>query len=114
MAHSTDGTYTVQFSSSHHMGAGVITLSDLKLTGGDSGFLFSGSFREFGHGLVGRVNVRQHLKGHPSIFGTLETFELDLKGQFDGDVGVFHGHVVQEPMLKIKIELKRADSFAAE
>src|SRR6056297_866724 len=95
MSHKTDGTYTVQFKSAQDWGAGVITLKDLQLTGGDSGYLFSGSLREVGSRLSGIVKVEQHVSGYPSIFGPSvgRVFDLELDGQFDGDVAMFDGHV---------------------
>ena len=116
MSHMTDGTYTVQFNSAHDWGAGVIMLKDLKLTGGDSGYIFTGAFREVGSRVVGRVHVEQHLKGHPSIFGPSvgKAFDLHLEGQFDSDVGRFHGHVHGQNHSKIQIQLTRAEHLAAE
>lgn len=113
MTHRTDGTYVVQFKSSlGSFGAGVISIKNLEVTGGDSGFLFSGRLRETGPRLNGVVSVRQHLKGFPSIFGNLEAFELDLQGQFEGGKGFFHGHVVGQPSLRVSTQLDRAAQAA--
>ncbi|GAW33461.1 hypothetical protein RA2_00498 [Roseovarius sp. A-2] len=116
MSHKTDGTYTVQFKSAQDWGAGVITLKDLQLTGGDSGYIFTGSFREVGSRLAGTVKVEQHVAGYPSIFGHSvgQVFDLDLDGQFDGDVVLFNGHVRGQDHLEIQIQLSRAKPLAAE
>ena len=116
MSQKYDGTYTVQFKSAQDRGAGVITLKDLQVTGGDSGYIFTGAFREVGSRLVGKVHVEQHMNGHPSVFGPFvgNVFDLDLEGQFDGDVAHFHGHVRGQDHFKIQIELTRARPLAAE
>jgi hypothetical protein len=116
MSHETDGTYTVQFKSAHDWGAGVISLKDLQLTGGDSGYIFTGSFHEFGSRLSGTVKVEQHVSGHHSIFGPSvgRVFDLELDGQFDGDVAMFNGHVSGQDHLRIQVRLTRAKPLAAE
>jgi hypothetical protein len=116
MSHWTDGTYTVQFQGAQNWGAGVITLKDLQLTGGDSGYIFTGSFREVGARLAGTVHVEQHVDGYPSIFGPSvgKAFDLHLEGQFDGDVGLFHGYVRGQDHSKIQARLTRVKPSAAE
>ncbi|WP_210879426.1 GrlR family regulatory protein [Roseovarius autotrophicus] len=116
MSHNYDGTYTVQFKGSQDWGAGVITLKDLQLTGGDSGYIFTGSFREVGSRLVGTVRVEQHVEGYPSVFGPSvgKVFDLYLEGQFDGAVSHFHGHVLGQNHFKIQVHLARAHPLAAE
>jgi len=114
MTHKNDGTYTVHFNSAADVGSGVVTVSDLTLMGGDSGFIYSGVFREDGARIVGRLNVRQHTPGHRSIFGEVSTFDLELQGQFDGDVGAFQGRVVGQPKMEMQVKLKKVSQLAAE
>lgn len=114
MAKSINGTYTVQFRSSlGGFGAGVVTLNNLNVSGGDSGFIFSGNFRENGDELHGIIHVQQHTSGIPSIFGNIKSFDLSLKGMLDGRVGHFSGNIVQQPSMRINIALCRA-AMAAE
>ncbi|WP_299965512.1 GrlR family regulatory protein [uncultured Roseobacter sp.] len=109
MKHSTDGTYTVQFQSSLGLfGAGVVTLSNLEVSGGDSGFLFAGAFKEVGSELVGAVSVSQHADGMISIFGPMRNFELSLCGQITNGIGQFTGSMVGMPQMKIKVVLQQS------
>ena len=116
MSHWTDGTYTVQFRGPQDWGAGVVTLKDLQLTGGDSGYIFTGAFREVGPRLVGTVHVGQHVDGYPSIFGPSvgKAFDILLDGRFDGDVGHLHGHVRGQDHFRIQVRLTRVKPLAAE
>jgi len=114
MSNYIDGTYTVHFDSATDYGAGVITVSDLTVTGGDCGFIYTGEFREHGDLIVGLLHVRQHAPGVRSIFGGLSTFDLDIQGRFNGDVGIFRGRVVGQPKMAMQVMLKKVSRLAAE
>jgi hypothetical protein len=114
MTHATDGTYTVSFKSNlGAFGAGVVVLSDLKVSGGDSAFVFEGKFQEEGDLFVGNIRVRQHSRAMSSIFGPMSKFELALRGRMTVHGGQFSGHVIGHQALSLDVSLVKQHGAAA-
>jgi len=58
-----EGFWTVQFQGVQGMGAGVITLVGGQLFGGDSSFLYKGTYAEQGNTLTAQVQVNRYAAG---------------------------------------------------
>jgi hypothetical protein len=79
-----EGFWTVQFTGVQGIGAGVATLIAGQLFGGDSGFLYTGTYQQTGSSMTARVHVKRHAAG-PNVMGRSE-FDLELTGTLQGNV----------------------------
>src|SRR5580658_7553248 len=64
-----EGFWTVQFTGVQGWGAGVLTLIGGRLFGGDSGFLYTGTYTEQGNALTARVHVKRYVAGIANVMG---------------------------------------------
>ena len=78
-----EGFWTVRFKGMQGVGAGVITLIGGQLFGGDSGFLYTGTYSQTGEGMQARVHVKSYVPGVPNVMGR-EEFDLELSGTKQG------------------------------
>ena len=62
-----EGFYTVQFKGVQGLGAGVVTLVAGRLFGGDSGYLYTGTYTDTGNTLKAQVHVKQFVPGSSSV-----------------------------------------------
>lgn len=92
-----EGFWTVQFQGVQGMGAGVITLIGGQLFGGDSGFLYKGTYTKQGDSLTAQVQVKRYAPGMPSVMGQ-EQFSLQLTGVVQGNAGKLTGAVPGTPL----------------
>ena len=102
------GIYHVRFSSSiGGVGEGLVVIKDGAVNGGDAGYLYTGSLTENAGNLSGRLTIKRWNPGHVSVFGPLDSFELQLHGQGNPTVpGTFFvtGGIPQQPNITISIE----------
>ena len=87
-----EGFWTVQFNGIQGRGAGVVTLIGGQLFGGDSGFLYTGTYTTQGDKLDVQVNVRRFAPGVQSVMGR-DQFDLRLSGTLNGSVVTLAGTV---------------------
>jgi hypothetical protein len=80
-----EGFWTVQFSGAQGWGAGVLTLIGGHALGGDTSFLYMGTYSCQGNALTGSVHVKRHAVGLPNIMGRDE-FDLELNGTLKGNI----------------------------
>lgn len=80
-----EGFWTVQFSGVHGWGAGVLTLMGGQIFGGDTSFLYMGTYSQEGTALKGHVHVKRHAVGLPNVMGRDE-FDLELSGNLKGSI----------------------------
>ena len=86
------GFWTVQFSGVHGWGAGVLTLIGGQVFGGDTSFLYIGTYSEEGNTMKGRVHVKRHAVGMPNVMGRDE-FDLELIGTLNGNVMTINARI---------------------
>jgi hypothetical protein len=92
-----EGFWTVQFTGVQGWGAGVITLIGGRVFGGDSGFLYTGSYTEQGNALTARVHVKQYVAGIANVMGRNE-FDLELTGTLQGNTLTATGTIPGTPL----------------
>jgi hypothetical protein len=80
-----EGFWTVQFSGVQGWGAGVLTLIGGQVFGGDTSFLYTGTYSAMGTSMTGRVHVKRHAVGLPNVMGRDE-FDLELNGTLKGNI----------------------------
>ncbi len=85
-----EGFWTVQFTGIQGLGFGVVTLLGGQVFGGDSGFLYTGTYTENGNAVDIRVQVRRVVDEAPKVMG-LDRFELELTGRLQGNTLVVTG-----------------------
>jgi hypothetical protein len=92
-----DGFWLVQFTGVQGFGGGAVTLIHGKVFGGDSGFLYTGSYTDQGGTLSARIHVKRSLPGAPSVMGR-DQFDLELTGTLQGDVITAKGTIPGTPL----------------
>jgi hypothetical protein len=94
-----EGFWLVQFSGVQGFGAGVLTLVNGQVFGGDSSMLYRGTYSQQGNTLNARVHVIQHtsVPGMQSVMGRGE-FDLELSGTLQGERITATGTIPGTPM----------------
>jgi hypothetical protein len=103
-----EGLYEVRFHTVHGIGTGVIYASNGKLRGGNSAFVFVGSYHPKDGGIAVKVSTRRFNTdpAHDGLFG-LEGVTLALNGRGEGDSYDFEGTALQLPGVHFKASLSR-------
>lgn len=92
-----EGFWTVQFTGVQGWGAGVLTLIGGQVFGGDSGFLYTGTYTQEGNTLTARVHVRQYVPGVANVMGRNQ-FDLELTGTLQGNTITATGNIPGTPL----------------
>jgi len=107
-----DGTYKVEFTSSlGWFGAGVVSLEDGRVVGGDTSFRYEGTLSSISGVVTADIAVARHSGFQQSIFGDLDRFDLDLRGQVANGLGLLTGFVRGAPALRIKLRLEKQEAL---
>lgn len=97
-----NGIYRVTFQVAGNQGKGIIAAKDGWLYGGDTGFVYSGTFELQGNQISAKVHIQNDSPGVPSIFNPyLTDFLLDLTGQESGSGITLQGSVIGQAALII-------------
>ena len=101
-----NGIYHVHFSSSiGDMGTGIVVIKDGSVNGGDLGYLYVGNTTSDGNSVSGTLNIKRWNPSHTSVFGSIDSFDLSLSGQFKSDKSfTLTGSMVSQPQLSITIQ----------
>jgi len=75
-----EGFWIVQFEGVQGNGGGVVFLKKGRIYGGDSGFVYTGTYQTDEKTITGHVKVRNFLPEIQSVFGLSGDYELSLKG----------------------------------
>ena len=103
-----DGLYKVDFHTVHGTGSGVIYAIAGKVRGGNSGFVFIGTYSGDGDRLTVKVSTQRH-NFDPNLkplFG-IDSVTLTLKGTMTGDMIDLEGTALQVPGVHFKAVLTR-------
>jgi len=106
-----EGFWTVQFTGIQGWGAGVVTLVNGQVLGGDSGFMYIGTYTEKGNTMNAKIHVKQHVAGVWNVMGQSE-LELDLDGTLNGNVINVTATIPRTPMKLNGTLTKRLDLTA--
>ncbi len=85
-----EGFWTVQFTDIQGLGFGVVTLLGGQVFGGDSGFVYTGTYTENGNAVNVRVRVRRVVDSVPKVMG-FDKFDLELTGRLQANTLVVTG-----------------------
>lgn len=103
-----EGFWTVQFTGVQGFGFGVVTLIRGEVFGGDSGFVYTGTYTNQGNTLNARVRVHRGAPGVQSVMGR-DQFDLELTGNMQGNSIVANGSIPGTPLRFQATLTKRSD-----
>jgi hypothetical protein len=81
-----EGFWIVQFEGVQGNGGGVVFFIKGKVFGGDSGFIYTGTYHTDEKSITARVKVRNFLPEVPSVFGIPGDYDLIVTGNVVGKV----------------------------
>lgn len=100
-----NGIYRVTFQVAGNQGKGILVVKDGWLYGGDTGFVYSGTFELQGNQIIAKARIQNDFPGVQSIFNPFLTdFLLELTGQQSAPGFKFQGSVTGQPALLIIVE----------
>jgi hypothetical protein len=102
-----EGFWIVQFEGVQGGGGGVVLLSKNKVLGGDSGYIYTGSYDLSGNALKAKVKVEQFLSGIPNVLGVVGNFELELTGIVNDNLIKGNASLATRPGLGLAVKLTR-------
>ncbi len=88
-------------------GCGVVILETGRILGGDSSFIYIGSYEFKSSMLEAKVYCKNDHEILPSIFGDIKEFNLILKGEPEHAEFILQGYMVENHKMKIRIKLTR-------
>jgi len=102
-----EGFWIVQFEGVQGNGGGVVFFLKGKIFGGDSGFVYTGTYQTDEKKITGRVMVRNFLPGVLSVFGIPGDYELALKGDIAGQKIEGSASLVNQAAMGIVVRLTK-------
>ena len=93
------------------LGNGLAVFEDGVIRGGDDSYLYSGQYiaEDNNNLLTAHVDVQYYQGEEGSIFGSKESFQLELSGSFTKRGIKANGHVVGQPSLQMSLEGNRVE-----
>ena len=105
-----EGFWIVQYEGLQGNGGGVVLFMKGKVLGGDTGYIYMGSYQTQGQSMKARVQVRNFLPDVPNVTGVVGDFELNIEGKVEGNVITGVGSVANAQAAGIALRLtKRAE-----
>jgi hypothetical protein len=99
-----NGLYRVEFRTPLGSGAGVVTLQDGNLRGGDSSMYYFGSYTETGNQATVDAESHRHTPGVPSVLGR-DDAHLSLRGTVQGNSAQLTGTAREAPGVTLQVSL---------
>ncbi len=105
-----EGFWIVQYEGMNGSGGGVALFIKGNVFGGDTGYIYTGTYETKGDLLTAHVAVKNFLPNIPSVLGVVGDFELNIDGKLTGDVINGNGRLVGGQAIGIALKLtKRAE-----
>jgi len=103
-----EALWGLEFASNKNDGGyGVVVLETGRILGGDSSFVFVGSYEVKNEKVYAKVKCTNDRKLLQSVFGDINEFNLELEGIPSHDEFILQGHMIENPSMKIGIKLTR-------
>jgi hypothetical protein len=102
-----EGFWIVQFEGVQGNGGGVVFFLKGRIFGGDSSFVYTGTYETDEKTITGRVKVRNFLPDVPSVFGPPGDYELSMKGNVLGQSITGSASVVGQALMGIVVKLTK-------
>ena len=81
-----EGFWIVQYEGVAGNGGGVVIFMRGRALGGDTGYIYTGSYQQQGDDISAQVAVRNFLPEVVSVLGIVGDFQLTISGKITGDV----------------------------
>jgi hypothetical protein len=105
-----EGFWIVQYEGMAGNGGGVVLFIEGRVFGGDSGYMYMGSYETQADSVRAQVKVQNFLPNVPSVLGTVGDFELQIDGKVVGDIIKGTGSIPNSKAVGIALKLtKKAD-----
>jgi hypothetical protein len=103
-----EALYGLEFESNLNDGGyGVVVLETGRVLGGDSSFVYVGSY-EVKNGVVkAKVKCTNDRKSLASVFGDIDEFNLHLEGTPSPKQFTLQGHMIEDPSKRIAVKFTR-------
>ena len=99
-----EGLWTAEFrSSSGLLGFGTVIFDSGRVMGGHGGYYYKGTYAIDGEIVTGKLRVQKYNPGYVSVFGPLDTFELQASGSANEALMVLTGFMVERPEMRVSI-----------
>lgn len=98
-----DGLYAVHFRTADNEGTSVVSVVNGSVNGGDAGYSYQGRLTETSQGVKSTLTVARYNPKTESIFGPVESFELEVSGPTSDRSFELTGNVKGSPAHKIDI-----------
>ncbi len=102
-----EGFWIVQFEGVQGNGGGVVFFLKGRIFGGDSGFVYTGTYQTDEKTIAGRVIVRNFLPEVLSVFGVPGDYVLSLKGNVAGQKIEGSASLVNQEAMGIVVKLTK-------
>ncbi len=102
-----EGFWIVQYEGVQGNGGGVVFFLKGRIFGGDSGFVYTGTYQTDEKTITGRVKVSNFLPEVASVFGIPGDYELMLKGIVAGQKIEGSANLVNQAAMGIVVKLTR-------
>jgi hypothetical protein len=104
-----EGFWVVQFEGVQGNGGGVVFFLKGRVFGGDSGFVYTGSYQSDEKTITARVKVRNFLPEVLSVFGIPGDYELNVSGKVTEDGRTIQGNaaLVNHEAMGIVVKLSK-------
>jgi T3SS negative regulator,GrlR len=102
-----EGFWIVQFEGVQGNGGGVVFFIKGRIFGGDSGFVYTGTYETDEKTITGHVKVRNFLPDVPSVLGVSGDFELSLKAKVIGQKMEGSASLVNQAAMGIVVKLTK-------
>lgn len=109
-----EALWSVEFGSNQGaLGAGVAVFETGRVLGGDSAFMYVGTYEVDRGTITSNIKVTKYnnLSGMQSVFGPLTEFNLQVTGQANEKLMTLSGHMVENLDLKITINAVRREEL---
>ena len=102
-----EGFWIVQFEGVQGNGGGVVFFVKGRVFGGDSGFVFTGTYQTDNKSISARVQVRNFLPEVLSVFGIPGDYDLSVKGNVTGNVIQGKASLANQEAMGIVVKLTK-------
>jgi len=103
-----EAMYGIEFESNMNSGGyGIVIFETGRILGGDSSFVFIGSYEVKNEIVYADVKCTNDRNSLESIFGDVKEFTLRLEGKPEYNEFIIQGYMVENPEMKIGVKLTR-------
>ncbi|HXJ93076.1 MAG TPA: GrlR family regulatory protein [Terriglobia bacterium] len=106
-----EGFWIVQYEGVQGNGGGVVIFLKGHVLGGDTGFIYTGTYQTDEKTISARVLVRNFLPGIASVLGVQGDFELTLKGTVEGQTIKAGASVANQQVAGLVVKLTRVSDL---